>query len=81
MVNYENIMLEKEQEFEQLSAHAKEKEAAHNEEMAQIQEELLRIQGEYRMLAKLKEQSEAVVTDNDTTVNIKDSDMEIIEAE
>jgi hypothetical protein len=79
MISYENIMLEKEQEFEQLTAHAKEKENIHNEEMAQIQEELLRIQGEYRMLAKLKEQSEAAETE--AVENTDTEDAKIIEAE
>lgn len=57
MINYEDIMKEKEHEFEKLSNYAKEKEAVHNEEMDQIQEELLRIQGEYRMLNRLKEKA------------------------
>lgn len=77
MINYEDIMKEKEQEFEKLSNYAKEKEAAHNEEMDQIQEELLRIQGEYRMLNRLKEK--ASEEENEACDNAEEVMAEIVE--
>lgn len=78
MTNYENIMKEKEQEFENLSAYAKEKEAAHNKEMEEIQDELLRIQGEYRMLSKLMEQEAEKAA---SAEKVEDADVENVEAE
>lgn len=78
MSNYENLMKEKEQEFEKLSSYAKEKEITHNEEMAQIQDELLRIQGEYRMLSKLMEQEAEKAASAEKIENV---DVENVEAE
>lgn len=74
MKNYEELMLEKENEFEKLSAFAEEKTTAFNAEMAQIQDELLRIQGEYRMLTKLKAEN-----DLETEAEVVAEDFEAVE--
>lgn len=56
-MNFDSLMKEKEEQFEKISDVMKAKAEQHQSEMAELQEELLRLQGEYRLLAQLKEES------------------------
>lgn len=59
-MDFDKLMKEKEKQFDTISALMKEKTDMFNKEMTELEAEQLRIQGEYRMLAKLKEDAEAV---------------------
>ena len=54
-MNFDSLMKKKEEQFEKISDVMKAKAEQHQSEMAELQEELLRLQGEYRLLAQLKE--------------------------
>lgn len=56
MFNFEEMIKEKEAKFEEFRAQAKQYEDA----LAQINEEMTRMQGEYRLLMELKEKESVV---------------------
>lgn len=58
MINYEELMAEKEETYNKIEEMIKEKTEAFNQEIIMLEKEQLRIQGEYRLLATLKEKSE-----------------------
>lgn len=57
-MNFDKMMAEKEEAFLNISELIKEKAAQYEQEIAELESERLRIQGEYRMLSQLKAESE-----------------------
>lgn len=74
MMKYEELMLEKEEMFTKIDAIIKEKTEAFNQEMLELEREQLRIQGEYRLLATLKEESEKKEQADDIVAEIVTSE-------
>ena len=52
----EAMIKEKEELFNKISEYAQKKQEDHAKEMAELEAEMLRLQGEYRGLAELREQ-------------------------
>lgn len=57
-MNFDKMMAEKEEAFSNISELIKEKAAEYEREIAELEGERLRIQGEYRVLAQLKAEAE-----------------------
>ena len=74
MINYEELMAEKEEMFTKIGTIIKEKTEAFEKEMIELEKEQIRIQGEYRLLATLKEESEKKEQADDIVAEIVTSE-------
>lgn len=68
-MNYDEMLAERESLFNKLCEVVEQKTAEYKAEMAEIESEQLRLQGEFRVITKMKEDSEAEANVIDTVVD------------
>lgn len=79
MMNYETMMKEKKAAFEKISEIMNQKSEAFQKEMTELENEQLRLQGEYRVLTELLKQEESDSEESEKDLSEKDFDAEVVD--